>query len=101
MKLRSLAIRLLHFLDSELKAMSAKIDSLKAAADAAIANSAALKSKLDAAVAANAAQAAELEKAKADLVTAQANAVDPADDATITAVTQSLTDSTAATSPTN
>lgn len=101
MNLRSLAVRLIHFLDSELKAMSAQIDSLKAAADAAIANSTALKSKLDAAVADNATKQAQLEKAQADLTAALANAVDPTDQAAIQAIIQSLNDSTAATAPTN
>lgn len=81
--------------------MSAQIDSLKSAADAAIANASALKSKLDAAIIANADQSAQLEKVKADLATALANAVDPADQAAIQAIIQSLNDSTAATAPTN
>ena len=81
--------------------LQAAVTALTASVAATVSNETALKQKLDAALAENASLTAQL-------ATAQANAVDPADAAAIDAVsatvqaqTQALTDAAAATSPSN
>lgn len=81
--------------------MSAQIDQLTTAVNAAIANETALKTALDAAIAANTTLNGTITTLQADLATAQANAADPADAAAIAVLIQKLTDSVATTNPAN